>query len=143
MTLFINGKKDKNSYPSINFRQEKFICKFLESGNATESAIHAGYSEKTAYSIGQRLLKNVEIMKIIKKHRKEISREAELTVSEVVKEIRQLALTAKSETNRLRAYDMLMKHLGGYVNDLRIIESLSDDQVNNLYQKIIDNLDKS
>ncbi|WP_256083709.1 terminase small subunit, partial [Staphylococcus aureus] len=26
-------------------------------GNATKSAVHAGYSEKTAYSQGQRMLK--------------------------------------------------------------------------------------
>jgi phage terminase small subunit len=136
-------KKDKKSYPSINERQSLFVSEYLKIGNATESAIKAGYSSKTSYSIGQRLLKNVEIMRIIGKHREEISREAELTVSEVVKEIRQLALKAKSESNRLKAYDMLMKHLGGYVNDLRIIESLSEDQVNDLYQKIINNIDKS
>ena len=30
-------------------------------GNATEAALKAGYSPKTAYSQGQRLLKNVEV----------------------------------------------------------------------------------
>ena len=30
-------------------------------GNATEAALEAGYSPKTAYSQGQRLLKNVEV----------------------------------------------------------------------------------
>lgn len=33
--------------------------------NATQAAIRAGYSPKTAYSQGQRLLKNVEIKKAI------------------------------------------------------------------------------
>jgi len=35
-------------------------------GNATKSAIRAGYSEKTAYSQGQRMLKNDEIQSYIK-----------------------------------------------------------------------------
>ncbi|PTI11274.1 terminase small subunit [Staphylococcus warneri] len=35
-------------------------------GNATKSAIKAGYSEKTAYSQGQRMLKNDEIQSYIK-----------------------------------------------------------------------------
>jgi phage terminase small subunit len=42
-------------------RQRVFIDEYLKCFNATKAAIAAGYSEKTAYSIGQRLLKNVEI----------------------------------------------------------------------------------
>jgi len=83
-------------------------------------------------------LKNVEIQKEIDRHRDKISQKAELTVSEVVKEIRALALDAESDSNRLKAYDMLMKHLGGYVNELKIIESLSDEQVNEVCEKIIE-----
>jgi len=129
-------QKDKNSYPSLNERQSSFVSEYLKTGNATESAIRSGYSQRTAYSIGQRLLKNVEINKAIKEHRKRISKETELTVSEVVKEIRVLALNAESETNRLRAYDMLMKHLGGYRNEVKIIESLSDKQLDEICNSI-------
>lgn len=46
---------------SINAKQRKFIDAYLLTMNATTSAKTAGYSEKTAYSIGQRLLKNEEI----------------------------------------------------------------------------------
>jgi len=121
-------------------RQDIFVSEYLKSGNATEAAINAGYSKKTAYSIGQRLLKNVEINQKIMKHREKISQQAELKVCDIVLEIRDLALNAKSETNRLRAYDMLMKHLGGYVNELKIIENLPEDQLEAIYQMIIDKL---
>lgn len=47
-------------------RQERFCQEYIKLGNATQSAICAGYSEKTAYSAGQRLLKNVEIQTRIK-----------------------------------------------------------------------------
>jgi phage terminase small subunit len=40
---------------------KKFCLEYASSGNATQSAIKAGYAEKTAYSQGQRLLKNVEV----------------------------------------------------------------------------------
>ena len=40
---------------------ELFSRKYVETLNATESAIFAGYSEKTAYSQGSRLLKNAEV----------------------------------------------------------------------------------
>ena len=49
----------------MTHRQELFIQEYLNSLNATQSAIRAGYSPKTAYSIGQRLLKNVEVLHAI------------------------------------------------------------------------------
>lgn len=42
-------------------KQQRFIDEYLIDLNATQAAIRAGYSEKTAYSMGSRLLKNVEI----------------------------------------------------------------------------------
>jgi phage terminase small subunit len=49
----------------LNPRQRRFKDEYLRCLNATRAAIKAGYSEKTAYSIGGRLLKNVEIRKQI------------------------------------------------------------------------------
>lgn len=46
-------------------KQERFIAEYLVDMNATQAAIRAGYSAKTAYSIGQRLLKNVEVSQTI------------------------------------------------------------------------------
>lgn len=42
-------------------QHKAFADYYIETDNATEAAKRAGYSEKTAYSIGSRLLKNVEI----------------------------------------------------------------------------------
>ena len=49
----------------LTYKQKKFCEYYIVSHNATESAIKAGYSRKTAYSQGQRLLKNVEVKKYI------------------------------------------------------------------------------
>lgn len=45
----------------MNDRQKAFADYYIETGNATEAAKRAGYSEKTAYSTGNRMLKNVEV----------------------------------------------------------------------------------
>lgn len=47
----------------LTAKQQRFVDAY--DGNATKAAIAAGYSEKTAYSAGQRLLKNVEIQTAI------------------------------------------------------------------------------
>lgn len=50
----------------LNARQKAFCEYYVASGNATESAKKAGYSERTARSIGQRMLTNVDIQNYIK-----------------------------------------------------------------------------
>lgn len=44
-------------------KQEMFCREYLIDMNATQAAIRAGYSERTARSIGQRMLTNVDIEK--------------------------------------------------------------------------------
>ncbi len=46
-------------------KQKRFCNEYLIDCNATQAAIRAGYSAKTAYSVGQRMLKNVEVKKYI------------------------------------------------------------------------------
>ena len=45
---------------ALNDKQRLFYKEYLVDSNATQAAKRAGYSEKTAYSQGQRLLKHVE-----------------------------------------------------------------------------------
>ena len=67
----------------MNKRQERFVLEWLRDMNATKAAIRAGYSERTAYSIGQRLLKNVEIQTAIKEFHEQRQRESVATVLDV------------------------------------------------------------
>lgn len=50
---------------ALNAKQKRFYKEYLIDLNATQSAVRAGYSKKTAYSQGQRLLKNVEGQKYL------------------------------------------------------------------------------
>ncbi len=49
----------------LSLKQKTFCEEYVISGNATEAAKKAGYSEKTAYSIGTENLKKPEIQNYI------------------------------------------------------------------------------
>lgn len=46
-------------------KQKAFADYYIETGNASESARRAGYSERSAYALGERTLKNVEVARYI------------------------------------------------------------------------------
>lgn len=65
-------------------KQKKFADEYLIDCNATQAAIRAGYSEKTAYSQGQRLLNNVEVKTYIDGQLDKISSEKVADAKEVM-----------------------------------------------------------
>jgi len=65
----------------ITRKQQKFIDEYMADLNATQAAIRAGYSEDTAYSIGSRLLKDVEIKAEVQRRMKE----SRMTADELIK----------------------------------------------------------
>ena len=62
---FFYDEKKKGGVNTLTARQRKFCDEYLISGNATDAAIKAGYSPKTAKSIGQRLLTFVDLKQYI------------------------------------------------------------------------------
>ncbi len=59
----------------LNDRQKRFVTEYVIDHNATQAALRAGYSPRTAYSQGQRLLKHVEVKKALKKLQNDIRKE--------------------------------------------------------------------
>lgn len=51
---------------ALSAKQQLFVDLYLTTFNATQSALAAGYSDKTAYAQGARLLKNAEISEAIR-----------------------------------------------------------------------------
>ncbi len=64
-------------------KQQKFCDEYLVSGNATDAAIKAGYSPKTAYAIGSENLSKPELKAYIKTRLDEI-RSAKIADTEEV-----------------------------------------------------------
>lgn len=94
-------------------RQRRFADAYCETANATQAAKAAGYSAKTAYSQGERLLKNVEIAAYIRDRMEQIANERILSVSRARALLSDIAVSADSAiTARLRALDLLLKTAG-------------------------------
>ncbi|MEK5052058.1 terminase small subunit [Niallia sp. FSL K6-0212] len=56
----------------LTLKQRKFADEYIITGNATDAALKAGYSKKTAYSIGNENLKKPEIKRYIDARLEEI-----------------------------------------------------------------------
>jgi len=48
---------------NLTSKQEAFVREYAIDKNATQAAVRAGYSKKTAYSIGQENLKNLKLQR--------------------------------------------------------------------------------
>lgn len=81
------GKQGTSKDAAVH-RKAVFVEAYIANGgNATEAAKKAGYSAKTAYSQGGRLLKDVEIQRAIAERSKQVAKKYELTTDLVVKSI--------------------------------------------------------
>ena len=69
-------------------KQKKFIDEYLKDLNATQAAIRAGYSEKTAYSIGIENLRKPEIAEVITKRLQEAAMSADEVLNRLAEQAR-------------------------------------------------------
>jgi phage terminase small subunit len=72
-------------------KQERFVQEYLIDLNATQAAIRAGYSEKTARQIGQQNLSKPDIAKAIKSAMDKREQRTQVTQDQVVNELRKIA----------------------------------------------------
>ncbi|WP_417733110.1 terminase small subunit [Rosistilla oblonga] len=68
-------------------KQQRFVEEYLVDLNVTQAAIRAGYSEKTAYAIGHKLLKNAEIQEATKEAINKRSERTGVTQDRVLAEL--------------------------------------------------------
>lgn len=72
-------------------KQNRFVVEYQKDGNATQAAIRAGYSQKTAYSIGHENLNKPEIAAFLGAKTAKSLGKLDLTVERVQREIARLA----------------------------------------------------
>lgn len=78
-------------------RQKRFCEEFVKSGNAKQSAISAGYSEKTAKQIGQKMLTKVDLQSYIQELQKEIKNENILDAKQMQEVLTSIILQESEE----------------------------------------------
>jgi phage terminase small subunit len=77
---------------ALNDKQRRFAAEYLKDQNATQAAIRAGYSEKTAGSQGHDLLKKPEIRLMLDKKLSKIEEKAEFTVEQAVRQLQRMVM---------------------------------------------------
>lgn len=69
-------------------KRKRFVDEYLVDLNATKAAERSGYSAKTAYSQGQRLLKDVDISAEIAARQQKLAEKAGITQEWVIEQLR-------------------------------------------------------
>ena len=119
-------------------QQERFVVEYLKTPeNATDAAIRAGYSPKTATAQASRLLTNVNVKKAIdeaqNETRKRVKEEVGLTVDMVVngllKEAQDYA-EGSTQSARVSAWAHLGKHLGMFVEQKKVDVTTNGESIN-------------
>lgn len=101
-------------------KQQAFINEYLIDLNATQAAIRAGYSKKTAYRTGCDNLKKAHIKAEIERRMKEREERAIITADEVIKGIKEIAYDSKARHNdKLKAFELLGKHLAMFTDKVQ------------------------
>ena len=78
-------------------KQKKFCDEYIKSGNAKQSAIKAGYSPKTAYSIGNENLNKPELKAYIDERLNELSNHQILSATEVLEYLSRVVAGKETE----------------------------------------------
>ena len=72
---------------ALNNKQKIFCEEYIVDLNATQAAIRAGYSAKTAYSLGQQLLKKLECQIYVQELMDKRSERTEITADNILREL--------------------------------------------------------
>jgi phage terminase small subunit len=102
---------------TMKLKQRLFVKEYLVDLNATRAATAAGYSEKTAYSQGQRLLKNVEVRAAIRQRLGKIFHELDTSAEHIIRELACVGFARMSDYIRVQGRE-------AYID----LSALTDDQ---------------
>jgi len=110
---------------ALNEKQNRFAQEYLIDLNATQAAKRAGYSERTSYAQGQRLLKNVEVQAAIQAAIKKRSKRTEITQDWVLEELRKVASANGSDYARVVSKEVPTTVVDDETGDAKQVSRLS------------------
>ena len=125
-----------NKREKLTIKQARFVDYYIQTGNATKAAKLAGYSEKTAYSIGEENLRKPEIRRAIERRLKELESHRIAETKEVLEHLTSVLRgeqteeivtptgkkisTAVREMDKLRAAEYLLRVNGAFKEKLDV-----------------------
>ncbi|WEB66517.1 terminase small subunit [Limosilactobacillus fermentum] len=124
-------------------KQQRFVDEYIISGNATQAAIKAGYSKKTANRIATENLSKPVIKTAIDKRNAEIQSEKTMDMQEVMELLASIARgetteetvtnkgdvieTATRNSDKLKALELIGKRFGAWTDKKEISGNLDID----------------
>ncbi len=107
-----------NNNGELNTKQKRFCEQYLVDGNATKAAIRAGYSQRSASSIGNENLKKPKIQRYISQLREARKLRTQVTADRILQELATMAFAKKGVKtgHKLKALGMLGNHVGIFDN---------------------------
>lgn len=113
------------AFDDLTHKQQMFCLEYIKDGNATRSAIDAGYSEKSAYSIGEENLRKPEVSQEIARLKRERSQKVQVDAEWLLRELvlqYQKATDGDRDAAALKALDLIGKHcdVGAFKDRLEI-----------------------
>ncbi|MCT3437385.1 terminase small subunit [Limosilactobacillus fermentum] len=140
---FYFGKGASSITKKLTLKQQRFVDEYIISGNATQAAIKAGYSKRSAYSVGQENLRKPVIKAAIDKRNAEIESEKTADMTEVMEyltyvmrgEQTESVATAKgiydnvpvSAKDRIKAAELIGKRHGAWTDKKEISGNMNID----------------
>jgi len=111
-------KESDLSEKQIIFAKEYLVCM-----NATESAIKAGYSKKTAHSQGCRLLKNVKVKSYVEQCLQERASKLDITPNRILEELGSIAffnINNIFDGDRIKSINELPKEVARAISSIKL-----------------------
>ena len=98
-------------------KQKKFCDEYLTDFNATQAAIRAGYSEKTANRIASENLSKPDIQNYIAELKKDSQKRSEIKRGEVIQELKKIGfadieIETLKPSDKIKALEIIARMLG-------------------------------
>lgn len=106
----------KNGGDGVTPRQEKFCVEYLIDLNATQAAIRAGYSKRTAEALASRLLRNVNIRGRIKELQDKVFEDGMMSAAEALWRL------SKAGRGELKEEVVVIEGVGDGCSEARIVQ---------------------
>lgn len=113
-------------------KKQKLFCEYYKSThNATDSAIKAGYSKKTAYAIGSKLLKEVKIQEYLNS----ITKNSDTTRIMDIQQIQEFWASVVNDkkaklSDRLKASEYIAKSCAAFITKTEISGKVKTESEN-------------
>jgi phage terminase small subunit len=116
----VGGDKLRAQVKGLNDKQAAFVREYLVDFNATQAAIRAGYSPKTAQEQGSRLLSNVMVQAELKAFRERAAEQTQTDINWVRQRLKEEATDYTefaSHSARIKAIELLARLNGDFEKD--------------------------